>query len=104
MSVNHFISKDGEQLSRPLMEQKDGEPRKTEAMIAGVDRAASQMEDLQSADSLGRVAGGPSLGLLVAPSTHCIHFLPVSKLRYHDDGGDDDHHPASSLMFLSISA
>ena len=67
-------------VSSPPTAQRDREPRKTEAMIVGVDRAASQMEDLQSADSLGRVAGGPSLGLLVAPSTHCIHFLPVSKV------------------------
>ena len=47
-------------------------------MIVGVDRPASQMEDLQSADSLlGRRRRALIRVLLVAPSTHCcIHFLP----------------------------
>ena len=52
-------------------------------MIVGVDRPASQMEDLQSADSLlGRRRRALIRGLLVAPSTHCIHFLPgvINKL------------------------
>ena len=56
-----------------LLGERDREPGNTVAMIVGVDRAASQMEDLQSADSLGR----RPRALIRAPSS-TIHTVSYS--------------------------
>ena len=61
-------------MSSPPTAEKDREPRKTEAMIVGVDRAASQMEDLQSADSLGR----RRRALIRAAASSAVHPLLYS--------------------------
>ena len=119
-SVKNVFSKCGEQwaVSSPPTAQRDREARKTEAMIVGVDRAASQMEDLQSADSL---LGRRRRALIRAAASSTIHPLlySFSPRRHqqtlhrcsfpwpddHDHGGDDeDRHLASCFMFLSISA
>ena len=64
--------------SGPPTEYKDCEVGKREGMIVGVDRAASQMEDLQSADSIGRRRRA-----LIRASSSTIHPLYSFSPKHH---------------------